>query len=119
MPQRRGRAILPVGATEQHGPHLGCGMDTVLADQLCAAVAERTQVPMLPILPYGCSLGHSRRWPGTIPLQPTTLIALVTEIGDRRLSFRRAAAVHRQYPCHQCRAAALRARNCCAPNSTT
>jgi creatinine amidohydrolase len=75
-------AILPVGATEQHGPHMGCGMDTVLADRLCAAVAERTQVPMLPALPYGCSLGHSRRWLGTIPVQPPTLIALVKEIGD-------------------------------------
>jgi creatinine amidohydrolase len=75
-------AILPVGATEQHGPHLGTGMDTVLADKLCAAVAARTNVPMLPPMPYGCSIGHSRRWPGTIALQPTTLIQVVKEIGD-------------------------------------
>ena len=75
-------AILPVGATEQHGPHLGCGVDFVLADRLCAAVAARTNVPMLPTLPYGCSLGHSRRWPGTLALQPITLIELVKEIGD-------------------------------------
>ena len=44
--------------------------------------ATQTQVPVLPLLPYGCSLGHSRRWPGTIALSPQTLIALVTEIGD-------------------------------------
>ena len=75
-------AILPVGATEQHGPHLGCGVDAVLADKLCAAVAERTRVPMLPTLPYGCSLGHSQRWPGTIGVQPTTLIELVAQIGE-------------------------------------
>ncbi|MBD3811903.1 MAG: creatininase family protein [Betaproteobacteria bacterium] len=75
-------AILPVGATEQHGPHLGCGVDFVIAEQLCAAVAAQTGVPMLPTLPYGCSLGHSRRWPGTIALQPITLIQLVKEIGD-------------------------------------
>jgi creatinine amidohydrolase len=75
-------AILPVGATEQHGPHLGCGMDAVLADRLCAAVAERTKVPALPTLPYGCSLGHSRRWPGTLSLQPVTLIEVVKQIGD-------------------------------------
>ena len=37
---------------------------------------------MLPALPYGCSLGHSRRWPGTLPLQPATLMTLVKEIGD-------------------------------------
>jgi len=78
----RAAAILPVGATEQHGPHLGCGVDAVLADQLCSAVAVRTGVPMLPTLPYGCSLGHSRRWPGTIAVQPTTLIELVAQIGD-------------------------------------
>jgi len=75
-------AILPVGATEQHGPHLGCGVDAVLADKLCAAVAGRTRVPMLPTLPYGCSLGHSQRWPGTIGVQPTTLIELVAQIGE-------------------------------------
>jgi creatinine amidohydrolase len=75
-------AILPVGATEQHGPHLGCGMDAVLADRLCAAVATRTKVPALPTLPYGCSLGHSRRWPGTLSVQPITLIELVKQIGD-------------------------------------
>ena len=79
---RRPSAILPVGATEQHGPHLGCGMDAVLADRLCAAVAARTRVPALPTLPYGCSLGHSRRWPGTIAVQPVTLIELVKQIGD-------------------------------------
>jgi creatinine amidohydrolase len=78
----RHAAILPVGATEQHGPHLGCGVDAVLADKLCTAAAERTHVPMLPTLPYGCSLGHSRRWPGTIGVQPTTLIELVAQIGD-------------------------------------
>lgn len=75
-------AILPVGATEQHGPHMGTGMDAVLADILCKAVSERTSVPMLPTMFYGCSLGHSRRWPGTIAVQPITLINLVKEIGD-------------------------------------
>ncbi len=75
-------AILPVGATEQHGPHLGCGVDTIIAEELCLAVSQRTGVPMLPVLPYGCSLGHSRRWPGTIALQPVTLIELVKQIGD-------------------------------------
>lgn len=75
-------ALLPVGATEQHGPHLGCGMDAMLADKLCATVAARTGVPMLPLLPYGCSLGHSHRWPGTLSLSPQTLIAIVSEIGD-------------------------------------
>ena len=75
-------AILPVGATEQHGPHLGCGVDSVIAEQLCRAVAQQTGVPMLPALAYGCSLGHSRRWPGTIAVQPSLLIELVRQVGE-------------------------------------
>lgn len=74
--------LLPCGATEQHGPHLGTGMDTALATDVCAAVSAQTGVPVLPELAYGCSLGHSHRWPGTLALQPQTLIALVTDIGD-------------------------------------
>jgi creatinine amidohydrolase len=75
-------ALLPVGATEQHGPHLGCGVDFVIAEKLCQAVGTKTRVPVLPTLPYGCSLGHSRRWPGTLSLQPITLINVVKELGD-------------------------------------
>ncbi len=77
----RDAAILPIGATEQHGPHMGCGMDFILADTLCRAVADRTGVLMLPTLPYGCSIGHSRRWPGTIALSPKTLIDVVFDLG--------------------------------------
>ena len=74
--------LLPIGATEQHGPHLGVGMDTCNAEKLCAAVSRMTGVPILPPLNYGCSLGHSRRWPGTLSLQPQTLMNVVVEIFD-------------------------------------
>jgi len=67
-------AMLPVGATEQHGPHMSCGMDAEIGLHLCRAVAEQTDVALLPVLPYGCSIGHSNRWPGTLALQPKTLI---------------------------------------------
>ena len=62
-------ALLPVGATEQHGPHLGVGMDSVNASLVAEAVSAITRIPTLPCIKYGCSLGHSRRWPGTIALQ--------------------------------------------------
>ncbi len=75
-------ALLPIGATEQHGPHLGCGMDSEIAERLSQQVSENTQIALLPTLPYGCSIGHSQRWPGTIALQPKTLIDVVKEIGD-------------------------------------
>jgi len=74
-------AILPVGSTEQHGPHLTLDVDTVSATRVAHAVSEATGVPVLPALAYGCSLGHSRRWPGTVAVSPHTLIDLVAEIG--------------------------------------
>lgn len=80
--QRQPAAILPIGATEQHGPQLGCGMDYVLADRLCTAVAVEIGVAVLPTMPYGCSIGHSRRWPGTIALAPKTLIDVVFDMGN-------------------------------------
>jgi len=74
--------LLPVGATEQHGSHLGVGMDSANAELLCNAVSAQTRVPVLPAIRYGCSLGHSRRWPGTISLQPNTLTETVVQIYD-------------------------------------
>ena len=75
-------ALLPVGATEQHGPHLATSVDCVTAEKLAHAVSAETGIPVLPTLPYGCSLGHSRRWPGTLSLQPQTLIDVIVQIGE-------------------------------------
>jgi creatinine amidohydrolase len=75
-------ALLPVGATEQHGPHLATSVDCVTAEELAHAVSAETGIPVLPTLPYGCSLGHSRRWPGTLSLQPQTLIDVIVQIGE-------------------------------------
>ena len=73
-------AILPVGSTEQHGPHLAMDTDTVSAARVAEAVGARTGVPVLPPIPYGCSLGHSHRWPGTLALAPETLTGLVVDV---------------------------------------
>lgn len=70
-----------MGATEQHGPHLATGTDTLLADHVAGAAAERTGDIVLPALPYGCSLGHTDRWPGTLSLHPATMIGVVVELG--------------------------------------
>ncbi len=77
-----GAAILPVGAVEQHGPQLGLGTDYWIADRVCSEVSQVTGVPMLPCLPYGCSLGHSDKWPGTIAIPPKVLIDFVFHIGE-------------------------------------
>lgn len=74
--------ILPVGATEQHALHLPVGVDTVSAIAIASGVSAQTGIPVLPALPYGCSLGHSKKWAGTISLRPETLAKLILEITE-------------------------------------
>lgn len=77
----RDLAIIPVGATEQHGPHLAAGTDTVSADTIATLAGERADILVLPALAYGCSLGHTDKWPGTLSLHPTTLTKVAAELG--------------------------------------
>ena len=77
-----GLLILPMGATEQHGPHLPVSMDTLLAESVCHAVSARTGVPVLPALCYTVSQGHTAKWPGTFSLRHETFIATLREICD-------------------------------------
>lgn len=74
-------AILPVGAVEQHGPHLPTGTDGLLAERVVAAAVARTGDVALPPLVYGCSLGHTDRWPGTLSLSVSTMTEVVNDIG--------------------------------------
>jgi creatinine amidohydrolase len=71
--------LLPVGATEQHGPHLPTGTDTILATAICEAVSARTGAVVLPPIPIGCSYGHGRQLPGTLSLTPEGLAGLVRQ----------------------------------------
>jgi len=79
--QRRPRevALLPVGATEQHGPHLPTGTDTIIATGLCHAVSQVTGAPVLPALSIGCSYGHGTVLPGTLSLRPEGLADVVRQ----------------------------------------
>lgn len=72
-------AILPLGATEQHGPHLPQGTDTILAWEICRRVAERTAGYLLPPIPITYSWVW-RNFTGSIWISTTTLVALVKEI---------------------------------------
>ncbi|MNY93039.1 Creatinine amidohydrolase [compost metagenome] len=77
-------AVLPVGAVEQHGPHLPLSVDTALADGILAAalpqVARDVPVLVLPTQSIGLSLEH-QDYAGTLGLSPTTLLALWSELG--------------------------------------
>lgn len=72
--------LLPVGATEQHGPHLPVVTDTAIATAVCAFASARTHVPVLPPLSYGVSVGHTEHWPGTLSLMHETLALSIREI---------------------------------------
>jgi creatinine amidohydrolase len=72
--------LLPVGATEQHGPHLPVVTDTAIAVSVCAYASAHQQVPVLPPLNYGVSVGHTEHWPGTLSLFHETLATSVREI---------------------------------------
>lgn len=75
-------AILPVGSTEQHGPHLSLNVDTLSANAVACGVSAQTGVPVLPALPYGAAWGHTAHWPGTLSLSPATVTSAVVEIGE-------------------------------------
>ena len=74
-------AIVPIGAVEQHGLHLGVGADWIQAWNIAEQVGKRTDAIVLPVMPYGVS-GHHRDFTGTIILKPSTLQKVVFEILD-------------------------------------
>jgi creatinine amidohydrolase len=57
------------------------GADSLFAERVALAAAARTGDLVLPTLSYGCSLGHTERWPGTLSLHPATMTAVVAELG--------------------------------------
>ena len=77
-------AILPVGAVEQHGPHLPLKVDTALVEGVVDAalplMAADVPVLVLPTQAIGLSLEH-QDYAGTLSLSPATLLALWTELG--------------------------------------
>jgi creatinine amidohydrolase len=84
LEKSRAIAVLPVGATEQHGPHLPLSVDTDLAEAVLARAAPLTDpaltVLQLPTQAVGRSIEHED-FPGTLSLSAETLIALWREIG--------------------------------------
>lgn len=81
--------ILPVGAVEQHGPHLPLGVDHLLAAAVSADVAGELATRghdclVAPVLAYGyksqAKMGGGQRFPGTTSLDASTLVGQVRDI---------------------------------------
>lgn len=86
-------ALIPVGATEQHGPHLPLGTDFFTAKALAEAAAGKTDAICTPVIPVGVSAHHKQFW-GTLWVSPETFRRYMYEIaislrdhGIRRIVF--------------------------------
>lgn len=73
-------ALLPVGAIEQHGPHLPIDTDLRIAENVCLLASSLSGAPVLPPLAYGVSVGHTEKWPGTFSLRHQTFIDSVCDL---------------------------------------
>ena len=86
--------VLPVGAIEQHGPHLPIATDTLTGNELLgralASLPESVQCWALPPLNYGKSNEHIE-FAGTFTLSGATLAALISDVAASaaRSGFRR------------------------------
>jgi creatinine amidohydrolase len=82
-------AVLPVAATEQHGPHLPVSVDHAIVDGIVShavsAMPADLPVLVLPTMPIGKSNEHAR-FAGTLTLSADTLIRVWSEIGDNLAS---------------------------------
>ncbi|MDR9392016.1 MAG: creatininase family protein [Trueperaceae bacterium] len=74
-------ALLPVGATEQHGPNLAIGTDTRAAERIAGLLAERlgSRAVALPALPYGLS-EHHMGFRGTLSIGPDAVLAVLRDV---------------------------------------
>jgi creatinine amidohydrolase len=91
--------VLPAGSVEQHGPHLPCAVDTIIAEGVIGHALARLPPEVaafaIPPIWYGKSDEHLH-FPGTVTLEGTTLLDTVVQVGESvyRSGFRKLLIVN-------------------------
>lgn len=75
---QRPTLLVPLGSTEQHGPHLPLDTDTRIASAVATELASGTDALLAPAIAYGAS-GEHRGFAGTISIGTDTLRAVLVE----------------------------------------
>ncbi|MBR0599556.1 creatininase [Sinanaerobacter chloroacetimidivorans] len=82
--RKEGIVILPVGSTEQHGPHLPLSVDAIISEGLAVMIAEKVRGAVAPTICYGYKSaplsGGGPFFPGTLDLNGLTLMNLVGDV---------------------------------------
>lgn len=77
---RGAAAFVPMGSTEEHGPHAPTG-DYLITDLIAEQVARQTGDVMIPTIPFSYS-EYFRHYPGTVTVRAETLRLLVRDAVD-------------------------------------
>ncbi|MDH3455579.1 MAG: creatininase family protein [Gemmatimonadota bacterium] len=81
--KRDSRLIVAVGTTEQHGPHLPLGCDTIIVERLADELSVEFQVLRAPTIEYGVNAPTVTPFPGSASVRPKTLHRLLNDlVGD-------------------------------------
>ena len=72
------RAVLTIGAVEQHGPHLAMGTDSMTAEAVAWDAGMRAEVLVYPPVWYGWSESHMG-FPGTASIRAETMQAIIED----------------------------------------
>ncbi|MBI5649646.1 MAG: creatininase family protein [Chloroflexi bacterium] len=73
-------AVIPIGAgTKEHGPHLPCGTDQMVVEELARRVVEACPVILMPTLPYGYFPAFID-FPGSVSIRPEYFMGVVGDI---------------------------------------
>ena len=78
--------LIPTGAVEIYGPHLPMGSDSIVAEALCLALAERTGALVAPNIQMGDS-SMLMDYPGTLPLRRTTYEAAIDDLSSTLIGY--------------------------------